>query len=451
MRAAALKTMRAAGLLAVKDALTLKRAPLVVILLACYPLLIAGLVGAVAGYANARPRVAVVDLDGIPEETEVAGHTYHLRTIIDEVAKNVRISWMSKPAADRALRTGKVVGVITIPEGFLVDVKSLVRSPELEFETSRGGISPRVTQQMQALVYNLNRELQDAYIDDAIGYISMIRTGGKTEFLGRKYDVLGLDRAKAMLEAQKGNPQGPELIRFLGVAEGALRAAEQSAQAMAQPIKLSIETHKGRSWLFSAQMQAYALALTMCILALAIAAAVTAAERDENVACLLGRGLVPRTSLLLAKVGLAAAISLVVGAVVVIAFGAIVEIGNISGGQPWERLPLLLVGVTLFGAALGAIGTLIGALAREGRSATLGALLVALPIVLLGLVPREIVPFAGYVSDLFPFSHGERFFGSALYDVHPWATIGPEALWLLVLLALWGALARMALPRLLEA
>jgi hypothetical protein len=304
---------------------------------------------------------------------------------------------------------------------------------------------------MQALIYNLNRKLQDAYVKDAVGYISVIRNGGTADFLGSDYKVLGIKKAHALMAAEKNNPDAVKVARFLDTAEGALRASEESAKAVAQPIKLKTATRNGRGWLLSAQMQAYALALTVSILALALGAAVTASERDENVACLLGRGLVSRFSLLAAKIALATIISLAVGAVILLAFGVIVEVGNIAGGQPWQRIPLVLAGVLLFGAALGAIGTLIGALAREGRSATLGALLVALPIVLLGLIPREIAPPAGYVSDIFPFSHGERFFSSALYDLHPWATVGPEALWLLGLLVLWGAVARLAQPRLTEA
>lgn len=446
-----MKTLRDAALLARKDLVSLRRAPLVVILLACYPLLIAGLVGTVAGYANSRPRIAIVDLDHIPAKTKVAGHTYQIKNLIDEVAKNVRISWMTKPEAAQALRTGEAVGVITIPKGFIAQLKSVVSSPTVEFETSQGGISSRVTQQMQALIYNLNRKLQDAYVKDAIGYISVIRNGGKADFLGSDYKVLGIKKAHALLAAEKNNPNAAKIARFLDTAEGALRASEVSAKAVAQPIKLATATRNGRGWLLSAQMQAYALALTVSILALALGAAVTASERDENVACLLGRGLVSRLSLLAAKIALATIISLAVGTVILLAFGIIVDVGGIAGGQPWQRVPLVLVGVTLFGAALGAIGTLIGALAREGRSATLGALLVALPIVLLGLIPREVAPPAGYVSDIFPFSHGERFFSSALYDLHPWATIGPEALWLLGLLVVWGALARLAQPRLTEA
>ena len=446
-----MKTLRDAALLARKDLISLRRAPLVVILLACYPLLIAGLVGTVAGYANSRPRIAIVDLDHIPAKTKVAGHTYQIKNLIDEVAKNVRISWMTKPEAAQALRTGEAVGVITIPKGFIAQLKSVVSSPQVEFETSQGGISSRVIQQMQALIYNLNRKLQDAYVKDAIGYISVIRNGGKADFLGSNYKVLGIKKARALLAGEKNNPDAAKIVRFLDTAEGALRASEVSAKAVAQPIKLATETRNGRGWLLSAQMQAYALALTVSILALALGAAVTASERDENVACLLGRGLVSRLSLLAAKIALATIISLAVGSVILLAFGIIVDVGGIAGGQPWQRVPLVLVGVTLFGAALGAIGTLIGALAREGRSATLGALLVALPIVLLGLIPREVAPPAGYVSDIFPFSHGERFFSSALYDLHPWATIGPEALWLLGLLVVWGALARLAQPRFTEA
>jgi len=303
---------------------------------------------------------------------------------------------------------------------------------------------------MQALIYSLNRKLQTSYLKDAIGYISIIRSGGTANFLGSDYKVLGIKKARSLLAAEKKSPQTTKVIRFLDTAEGALRASEVSAQAVAQPIRLTTATRSGRGWLLSAQMQAYALALTVSILALALGAAVTASERDENVACLLGRGLVSRLSLLIAKIALATIISLAVGSVILLAFGAIVEIGGIAGGQPWQRIPLVLLGVTLFGAALGAIGTLIGALAREGRSATLGALLVALPIVLLGLIPREIAPPAGFVSDIFPFSHGERFFSSALYDLHPWATVGPEALWMLGLLVLWGAVARLAQPRLTE-
>ena len=72
-----------------------------------------------------------------------------------------------------------------------------------------------------------------------------------------------------------------------------------------------------------------------------------------------------------------------------------------------------------------------------------------MPIVFVGLVPKEIVPPAGWVSDAFPFSHAVRYFTSALYDASPWDTVVRELVWLAGLGAVYGALARVAARRLL--
>jgi len=93
--------------------------------------------------------------------------------------------------------------------------------------------------------------------------------------------------------------------------------------------------------------------------------------------------------------------------------------------------------------------TLIGGLAREARTASLVAVLVVLPIVFLGLVPKEVVPAAGWISEAFPFSHAARLFSSALFDSSPWTKTGREALWLLGLGLGFGVLARSASRRLL--
>jgi ABC-2 type transport system permease protein len=121
----------------------------------------------------------------------------------------------------------------------------------------------------------------------------------------------------------------------------------------------------------------------------------------------------------------------------------------VAGGEPWQRLPLLAVGLLLAGAALGGIGTLLGALARETRTASLVAVLVVMPIVFLGLVPREVAPVAGWISDALPFSHAVRYFSASLYDQKPWGELVRELLWLLGLGALFAGLARIATRRLL--
>jgi ABC-type multidrug transport system permease subunit len=180
-----------------------------------------------------------------------------------------------------------------------------------------------------------------------------------------------------------------------------------------------------------------------------LAAGALAAERDENVIGRLARGLVGFGELVSAKVALAAVVALLVGLAIAVAFGAIIQLGNVQGGEPWERLPLLAAGLGLAGAALGGLGTLIGALAREARTASLVALLVVMPVVFLGLVPREVAPTAGYVSDALPFAHAVRFFSSALYDASPWRTIGIETLWLGGLGLVFGLTARLSARRLL--
>jgi hypothetical protein len=76
------------------------------------------------------------------------------------------------------------------------------------------------------------------------------------------------------------------------------------------------------------------------------------------------------------------------------------------------------------------------------------AILAVLPIVFLGLVPREVAPAAAYVSDAFPFAHALRFFTAALFDLEPLGATAREAAWLAGLTLLFGAAARLAVRRL---
>ena len=430
-------------LLVKKDLRVLARSPVLLIGLLAYPLVIAALVGAVAGYANSKPRVALVDEDGLPATVEVGGQRFHVDRTIDRASRNVNLVELSREEANRQLRAGKVVATLTVPAGFIADLKGMVRSPTVELRTTQGGLSLRVTQQVQALVYALNRQLQDAYIEANLEYVDLIQHGGTGDFLGREFELLGLDDTERMLEQLPRGPRLDAIREFVGNARVALDETDEALQATANPIELRYASERGRTWALSAQVQAYGLALTIAFLALVLAAGALAAERDENVLSRLVRGLVSRSELLAAKILLAALLAAVVGTAIAVAFGVIVEIGEITGGQPWTRLPLLTVGLLLAGASLGALGALLGVLAREARTATLAAILVVLPVVFVGLVPREVVPVAGYVSDALPFAHAVRFFGSALFDESPWALLAREALWLVGIGAVFAALARL--------
>jgi ABC-2 type transport system permease protein len=440
--------MSRVGLLLGKDALILRRSPLLLGLLLAYPLLIALLVGLVAGYANAKPRVALVDEDGLPRFVTVGGHRFDVDKTIKRVSKDVKLVRLGRDEAQRQFLSGKVVAVLTVPPGFVSTLKGMVSSPKLEVQSARGIISSRVDEQVQALVYGLNRQLQKAYIRSDLGYVRLIVHGGQGSFLGREFTVLGLDGAELLLRHASG-AEARQLRDFIRDARLALAQTGNALRATAHPIEIQRAKSRGRTWALSADVQAYALGLTISFLALVLAAGSLAAERDENVAGRLARGLVSLGELVWAKVLLAALVALALGLGVSLVFGAIIQIGNVTGGEPWGRVPLLALGLLLAGAALGAVGALLGAIAREARTASLVALLVVLPIVFLGLVPQEIVPAAGWISDGLPFIHAVRFFSAALYDASPWGRLLREALWLCGLGMLFGLLARIGTRRLL--
>jgi hypothetical protein len=158
---------------------------------------------------------------------------------------------------------------------------------------------------------------------------------------------------------------------------------------------------------------------------------------------------VGRGELVAEKVAFVALVGAAIGLVLAVAFGITVELGDAPGGQPWERLPLVALGLVLGGASLAALGALLGTLAREARTATLVAFLAALPIVLVGIVPTGIVPAAGWVSDAFPFVHATRFFDGAISDADPAGRLAREAAWLVGLASVYGVAARMSVRRLL--
>ncbi|HWH05925.1 MAG TPA: ABC transporter permease, partial [Gaiellaceae bacterium] len=342
-----------------KDLLVLRRSPLLLGVLLAYPLVIALLVGLVASYANAKPRVALVDEDGLPAQIEVGGRTFDVEATIDRVANEVTLVRLERADAERQLASGRIVALLVVPRGFVGDLRSMVRSPRLELETTRGGVSIRVTQQVQALVYALNRQLQDAYIEANLEYTRLLLEGGTTSFLGREVDVLGLDRAAELLDELPRGPRLDELREFLRTARAALGETGTALRATANPIELREAPATGRTWVLSAQAQAYAATLTIAFLALLLAAAALAAERDEGALARLRRGLAGPGQLVAAKVALAALAATALGLGIVVAFGAIIELGGVEGGQPWSRLPLVTAGFALAGAALGGLGALL--------------------------------------------------------------------------------------------
>ncbi len=447
--------MRPVKLLLGKDLRVLRRSPGVVAALVLYPLFVALIVGLVVRYTGERPRLALVDEDGLPAVMEVGGVEFDVQKLFDDAAKDVQLVKMSSDEAERELDAGKVLGILVVPEGFTRDVQSLVETPTVLLRTTPGGFATRTIEKTQALIYSLNRQLQKAYIEKDLGYVRLLLDGGTGTILGNDFSLIGLAEAQRRLEELAKNPdpqvasEAEELRRFLSQATVAIEGVGDFLKATANPIELEAQREGGRAVLLSTQVQAYALALTLAFVGLLLAAAAIAAERDENVIGRLVQRLVRLRELVAEKVVLVALVASAIGFVLAVAFGVVVAVGDVPGGEPWARLPLVALGLLLAGAAFGALGVVVGALSQEARTATLVAFLVALPIVLIGLVPPGSVPAAGWVSDAFPFVHAARFFSAALSDAAPAGSVAREAGWLIGLLALYSVLARASVRRLL--
>jgi ABC-2 type transport system permease protein len=437
------------ALLLGKDLRVLRRSPLLLAAALAYPVVVAVLVALVAAYAGTKPRVALVDEDGLPPVVRLGDQNFRIEDAIDSAGKEVRIVRLSYGEARRQLDTGRVVALVRVPYGFLADLRAMVRSPELQLETSPSPFSSRIVREVQAFVYSLNRQLQDAYIESNLRYVQLLRRGGAGQFLGRDFHVLGLDETGRLLARGPQTPDVRRVREFVTTAGLALRQTGDALRATANPIELKRLPERGRTWAFSAQVQAYGLTLTVGLLALLLATGSLAAERDENVIARLARGPARLDELVAAKVALAAVVALVLGLVLALAFGVAVETADVRGGQPWARLPLVALGLVLAGAALGALGALVAAVGREARTALLGAVALALPLAFLAVVPSDAVPVAGVVGALFPVEHAVRFFGAALYDASPWGTLAVEAAWLAGLAVTLGGLASVAARRLL--
>jgi hypothetical protein len=438
--------MRRAALILQKDLRIVRRSPLLLAAAVGYPLVVAVLVALVGAYAGTKPRVALVDEAGLPPSVQVGSKTFRIKPALDRAGREVHIVRLTNAEARHQLETGRVIAIVRISHGFVADLRAMVRSPRLELETSPSPFSGRIVREVQAFVYALNQELSDAYITSNLEYVDLLQHGGKGTFLGREFDVLGLGRTDRLLAKEPQTPTVAAVRRFVRAARLALAQTGDALRATANPIALVRVPEHGRTWAFSAQVQAYALTLTVGLLALLLAAGSLAAERDENVIARLPSSL---GELLTAKVALGAAVAALLGTAMALAFGIVIETAGVRGGEPWSRVPLVTVGLVLAGASLGALGCLVAALAREARTALLAAVALALPLAFVAVVPSDAVRVAGAIGGLFPVVHALRFFSAALYDASPWRTLAVEAAWLAAITAaLWG-LARLASRRLL--
>ena len=398
--------MRAAALLFRKDLVLLARSPALVLVLIVYPVLVALLVALALQGDERRPDVAVVNLDGSGRTVAVGEARLSIDDYIARLSEDVDVSRLDAAAAAEALDQGRVSAVLTIPEGFIADLQSGVRQPALRLAASRRSPieADAITRRLEAAVYRLNQRLATGYVDQVLRLVDLVTEGGEIGIFGRTGDALGLRRSRVLVtdlqarlraagDAATATALDP-LVNFIDETQRNLDLAKPAANAIRAPIELEVtEGAAGREPL-SAFGFAGALLVSLGLAGALLAAAAMSAEREDHALVRLRRGLISAGALVAEKMAFTAVACLVVGLALLagVALATDLAVG---------RWGLWLGTLLLAGLAFGAFGVLAGALARETRSALLIALMLALPLLAIGLLPGSDV--ASAISAVVPF------------------------------------------------
>jgi ABC-type multidrug transport system permease subunit len=435
--------------LLIKDLQILRRSPLLVALLVLYPVVVAVLIGAALTGGPGKPRVAFANLAGDAEVSlggrtlDPTAYTSRLFDAIEPIRVDTRAEAIAK------VRDGEALAALVIPADAADRLQGLMslnpgKRPTIEvFYNAEDPVKRRyVESTIRARLADANAALSDAVLAQSARYLDLVVKGGKLSFpLVGDVQILGLENARTLIDSSlKGLPadapqRAPlqQVSRFAKLAGENLDLSKPILASIGQPVQIKQTVLSGSRTPLDQFAVTVAATLSLMLVTLLLAAALLALEREEGTFARLVRGLVSRSKLLAEKIVLAAGAALVVTLLQL----AIVSL-FVSLGWSVSWLAALAAGALAFAA----LGTALGALAREVRVASLLAILVALPLAFLALIPSGAVNASLYdalnvVSGAFPFKPTLR----ALDGEHL------ALLHLIALAAVYGSIARLSLRR----
>ena len=441
-----------------KDLQILRRSPLLAILLVAYPVVLAGLVGFGVTSGPGKPRVALLNQIPPSERTvNLGGSSVNVQQESKPLFNSIHVVTVSSEAeAIRRVKSGDVLGALVIPPDTSSKLQESVSGngppPTLRvyYNAEDPAKANYVNDTIKARIQDADVALSKRVSQAALGYLNLIGSGGSFSFLGQTFDVLGLSRSAQILgQVESSLPQGSPLRgqvaqvqHFAQLAQQNLGLAGPLLESIGTPLQVDTVVVGGGSPPLGAFAAAVAATVTLMFITVLLAAGSLALEREENAFRRLVRGLISRTKLLVEKVSLAAACSVVVGFLLLAILSAFVSL-------PWSRLPLWVLALALAALAFAALGVATGAFAREVRAATLLAILMSIPIGVIALIPSGAVSGGLYsvlrfISALFPFRPALDAFNSALGRS---GGIGLPLLHLAILSVVFTALARVAVRR----
>lgn len=396
--------------LLLKDLQILWRSKLLLGLLIVYPIAIATLMGLALSSGPDKPRVAF--LNQVPENRStitIGDQKLGVDTYTGELFAAIdRVDVANRSEALNQVRSGAVLAALIIPPDFTTklsnsgfssaSVEVVYNGDALKQSFVRNTITSTLAQAEASLAKQVNRL--------ATGYIDVILKGGKLDIIGVQLDILGLKRAKELVDSvAKANPQTRRQLvpvqEFATIVSTNAGLAKDVLNTVERPVVVENTVLSGRRTPLDAFAVAVAVTISLMFVCVLLASGLLALEREENTFARLARGLVPGGRLISAKIVLSAGCAFLVSLVMLVGISAFVPL---DWGRSWMWVLALSGGALAFAA----LGVAIGSLAREVRAASLLAFLLSLPLAFLALVPSGGVSPALYdvirvISAVFPF------------------------------------------------
>jgi ABC-2 type transport system permease protein len=445
--------------LIVKDLAILRRSPLLVALLVVYPIVIALMIGAAFAGAPAKPAVAFVDEVPAGKATIAIGRqrldvSRYASGLLDSVHA---IRAPSRAAAIADVRRGRALAAVVIPADLPRQVESLITqgvgSPTVHvYLNTRDPLERRyVEEALDARIASVQSDVSRRVLQVAVADLQRVLGGGRITLLGNSVNLLGLRNSRAIVDGTIASLPHRSPLRtalaqvsaFASEAIDGLGFAKPVLGSIGSPLTVTQTQLEGATTPTSVYAAAIAAIVSLMFVAMLLAAGTLALEWSEGTYARLVRGLVARSALLGAKALLAGACAALLTLVLAVCVSAFVHLD-------WARAALWALTFGCGGLAFAALGTALGAAAREVATASLMAFLLALPIAFCALVPATAVSPAVHtllsvVGFCFPFAPALSAAASAFGGggPSPWLAL----LHLVVLAGVFLALGRVALRR----
>lgn len=443
--------------LLLKDLQILRRSPLQLALLVIYPIAIALLVGFALTRGPEQSTVALYNAMPAGSALGFGGEELNGDEIKRQLCDRVDcIEADSTEEASKLVESGEATAAVVVPEDLGSKIASLAslnpQRPEIEVIVNGSSAVENeiVDDRIEAMLAEANQLIAQRLAEGAREYLDLILDGGEFSLLGQDISVLGLQKSEALLSEVRQNVTSPadrekldQAIRFAGLANENLDLAGPILTAISEPVEAN-KTEVGNE---APSLDTFAIAVTaafaLMFVTVLLVAGSLALEKEENAFTRLTAGLVGRGQILAGKVGLGTVVGLVVVFILLAGLSIFVTI-------EWSRAPIWLLASLLGAAAFAAVGAALGAAAREVRAATLAAVMICLPFALLSLIPDDAVGPAiesviSVITATFPFRPALDALTGGLELSGP--SVWLPMLHLLILVAVYSALARLALRR----